>query len=650
METTFLTIIRRLFGVIDGIVAWAIETIYNLLIAIADTNVLGDLVYHYLGRIYMFLSVFMIFKLSISIINYIVNPDALTDKSKGFGKIITNVVISLVLLAVTPNIFDAAFNLQTDLLKSNAVYQLVTGKELKESSFSKQGEKLAYAVFSSFVYGYDGNKNIVALCEYNQTVKCLLNKEIITAKTGSFLGIGGEFDNEYHIILSTITGAFVAYMLLTFCFQAAVRAIKLSVLQIIAPVPILSMIDPKDGNKKFTNWAKESGKTFIDLFIRLAVLFFALDIITNVISGSIDNIMTSYSSGTKVTDIWVRLFIIIGCLMFTKQFPQLLNDVLGVNLSGGGFSLKKTLGDLPGAGLAKAAGAGALGFAGGMAANAWATKNNWKGQGFKGGLRNVGSILAGGMSGAGRGLTSKEKNMFKAAGAGISGAVGARNLRADRKATGDSGIKGWASRRVGDMDKFAGVSNDDTAKIKAQRDLGDKLYKEVNGYTDDNGKKIGPKYGSKYDIVGTDEKFKKAWENSDKAKNYRNDINSQLSMARSDFQAGKEISWNGKTGSAAIAALEVESAKATAAYDKASADFKELRSMQTHKTSTTNYEAYNAEDDRRSAAEFAHKSVSEYSAIDRPTTLSPSTASSQSRPAPTDIHAKDDTYYNDMGM
>ena len=143
--------------------------------------------------------------------------------------------------------------------------------------------------------------------------------------------------------------------------------------------------------------------------------------------------------------------------------------------------------------------------------------------------------------------------------------------------------------------------------------MGEKLWEQVNGNPD---KDLKPVYTSKYDIPGIGDKFKNAWEITDKAKDYRNSINSQLSMARSDFQAGKDVQWGDKTGAAAIAALEVESAKASAAYDKASADFKELRSMQEHKSEATYYDAYNAADDRHSAESYSKKTVTQYTSSD----------------------------------
>lgn len=618
MGNLFTELMRRLFALLDGIVAWAIELLYVLLIKIADTNVFGDLIYQYLGRIYTFLGIFMVFKLSFAMINYIINPDTLTDKGKGFSKLITNVVISLILLAITPNLFDAAFKLQSDLLSSNAVYQIVTGKKLPtsdgnsnkslEENAKVQGKEMSYAVYSSFIYksgGDDYELEDQKICEIKAGATCLLDEDVIIKKDGK------KFTYEYKYLISTICGCAVAYMLLMFCFDAAVRSVKLGFLQIIAPIPILSMIDPGKGSDKVSKWGKECGKTFIDLFVRLAGIFFALDVIHSILSSK--EMMKYYSSGASVNNLFVRLFVIIGCLMFAKQLPNLIESILGIKLSGDGFSLKKKLGNVPGLGVAKAAGAGALGFAGGMAANTWATRGNWKGQGFKGGLRNAGSILAGGISGAGRGLTSKEKNLFKAAGAGVKGSVDARNLRADRYATGEGGIKGWGSRRIAGIDKFAGVTNDDTAKIAAQRELGEKLWEQVNGNPDKN---LKPVYTSKYDIPGIGDKFKNAWEITDKAKDYRNSINSQLSMARSDFQAGKDVQWGDKTGAAAIAALEVESAKASAAYDKASADFKELRSMQEHKSEATYYDAYNAADDRHSAESYSKKTVTQYTSSD----------------------------------
>lgn len=493
MVNLFLTIIRSLFALIDSIVVWAIKNLYVLLIEIANTNVFGDFIYQILGRIYVFLGVFMLFKLSMSMITYVINPDSFTDKSKGFGKLITNVVIALILIVTVPTLFKEAFRLQSLILNTNAIYQIVTGRKIAsnggdtktqlEDNANKIGNQIATGVFQSFIYEYQNEDNVTKLvakmpvteedvpgatndsgvwrCNANSvnSSSCMVNIKTVTKDGGGANG----FANEYKFLLSTICGGVVAYFFLVFCLDAATRAIKLGVLQIIAPIPILSLIDPKTGTEKLKKWGTECGKEFAGLFIRLAGVFFAVSII-QIVMGTYDGVtgaMTYYNAdgtyGTTSANIFVQLFIIIGALLFAKELPKWIDGVLGTNLasSGGGFNLKKRLGGMPGLGLAKAAGAGALGFAGGMAANALATRGNWKGQGFKGALKNAGSILAGGMSGGARGLTSKEKGMFKSASAGIKGAVDKRNLRDQRQATGYN----LGSRISAGINTFAGVDN-----------------------------------------------------------------------------------------------------------------------------------------------------------------------------------------------
>ncbi|MBE6138438.1 MAG: hypothetical protein E7173_01675 [Firmicutes bacterium] len=503
MINLFLTIIRALFALIDSIVVWLIKNLYVLLIQIANTNVFGDLIYAILGRIYVFLGIFMIFKLSMSMITYIINPDAMTDKSKGFGKLITNVVISLILIVTVPSIFREAFRLQYMILNENAIYQIITGNTVTSSGGSGAlalednakylADEIAKGVFQSFIYkdaGAVGASTTSVSPPIGDEGECTTAECYVAVSTVTRDGSGTHgFENEYKFLLSTICGGVVAYFFLVFCLDAATRAIKLGVLQIIAPIPILSMIDPTTGNEKLKKWATNCGKEFAGLFIRLAGVFFATEVIRLILDPNNEfHMLTYYSSdgtiSTTRAGFFVQLFIIIGSLMFAKQLPQFIENILGVKLSGDGFSLKKRLGSMPGMGLAKAAGAGALGFAGGMAANTWALGNKmWKGRkgaggpgafksltdgqkGFKGFTRATGNLfsgLAGGMSAAGRGAMSKDKNMFKAAGSGIKGAVDKRDVRDERQDVG----YGLGDRTLDRVRAWAGVDQSTKPRIIA---------------------------------------------------------------------------------------------------------------------------------------------------------------------------------------
>ena len=99
----FQTLMRQFFFNIDKIVFNFISTIYDFLVSIARTSVLSQAdIIDMADRIYKMLAIFMIFKVTFSLIMYVVNPDDFSDKNKGVGKLGTNIVISLSLLILTP--------------------------------------------------------------------------------------------------------------------------------------------------------------------------------------------------------------------------------------------------------------------------------------------------------------------------------------------------------------------------------------------------------------------------------------------------------------------------------------------------------------------------------------------------------------------
>ena len=80
--------------------------------------------------------------------------------------------------------------------------------------------------------------------------------------------------------ISTLVGAFLIYVLVTVALKIAIRAIKLSLCEILAPIPIVSYIDPKTSKQSFDKWVETSIKTYLDLFTRLAVVYFIIYVFT----------------------------------------------------------------------------------------------------------------------------------------------------------------------------------------------------------------------------------------------------------------------------------------------------------------------------------------------------------------------------------
>lgn len=166
-------------------------------------------------------------------------------------------------------------------------------------------------------------------------------------------------------LVSTITAIIFAVILLSFTIDVAVRAVKLAVLRLIAPIPIISYMDPK-GTKDsaFNSWVKTLSSTYLDLFIRLAVVYFVIFLIQDMI---VNGVVINHGDG--LVGILSLIIIWIGLFAFAKQAPKFIKDVLGMKGETGklfgGFGEALALGAVGGGIVGGAISRGAAARAGG---------------------------------------------------------------------------------------------------------------------------------------------------------------------------------------------------------------------------------------------------------------------------------------------
>lgn len=416
MLTIIQKAIRLLFITLDKMIAWAVGVLYELIVLIANVDVFGYYIFELMDRIYAFLAVFMVFKLSISVVNYVLNPDQLVDKSKGFGKLIQQVIIVIILIITVPSIFEWAYDLQGEILNTNVLYTIVTGQENNSGynitnaktdeekqvyikmSAGSAGDLIKYNLMNTFIYsensssairggseqcrdiasdetgskyideynkmmnnlGVQSNDSYLAgivaeKAKYTKAYDCLVDMDTVINTSKK---VDGSFTNYYQLGISTLCLGFTAYIFLVICFDIALRAVRLGVLQLMAPIPIISMLDPASGkNGMFGKWVKDCTKTYTSLFIRLLGVYFAIEIIKAITT---EGSFVWRGTNIGVDNIFVRLFIILGCLMFAKQLPQFIESLFGIKLEPGGLNLGKKLGGVPGLGAAKGLATGAI--------------------------------------------------------------------------------------------------------------------------------------------------------------------------------------------------------------------------------------------------------------------------------------------------
>lgn len=386
--------------------SWLINQIYALILLLADVDLYSIFGDDIRKNFFALIGLFMVFKLAFSVIQYIIDPDKMTNSSAGAQKILVRVVIALALLGSINKIFEEAHEIQRLVLDRHVLDKLIFGEgghdivtenngDANSSDMSKDpnARYLSYAIFAPFVrFNNDAfsTKTEQVDCapgvfmesigkpgrgEYTCTSKCCTDfqkeaKEDLKAFKAriELHDIGGAMMKvialkknkkmifEFDWFIAVIVGVVAAVTLVVISINVAIRAIKLALLQLVAPLPIISYIDINDKNNMFQKWLKLVISTYVDLFVRLFSFYFAIMIITKVLI--VDSIPSF--SGTKYTfkdHPIVLIFLIIGALLFAGQLPKILQDLFGYN------------GDGPTKGFVKkgltALGAGAIGGVGG---------------------------------------------------------------------------------------------------------------------------------------------------------------------------------------------------------------------------------------------------------------------------------------------
>lgn len=386
---------------------------------------------NFYGRVQLIIGVFMVFKLAISILQGIMDPDKFMNPKEGFGNFITRVVVALSLLTVLvpiniPNVenansfekylnnngllFGTLYSLQDRILSNNTLGRLIlgttddatnvnysidtTGKtesQIQREKLSKSSRIFTSTILKAFLkinllpaeartddddtnkenwycgsnLDDDGEKAILSYQQLDVDPSTLLSFEMLTAdckvnnsifdhlrNAASWIPIiGGFVENTRYVfafnwLASLIVGIVFLIILIGFTVDIAIRSIKLAILRLLAPIPIISYIEPKsskDGGM-FSSWVKTLTSTYLDLFLRLAIVYFVIFLIQDMI---VNGIVIDEAGG--LVGGFSFIFIILGLFIFAKMAPKFIKDALGLKGTMSNFGLSGIL-----------AGAGAL--------------------------------------------------------------------------------------------------------------------------------------------------------------------------------------------------------------------------------------------------------------------------------------------------
>lgn len=393
-----------LFNIANG-AYWLCARVFDLFFELTSWTMFeNDFIITLFNRLFMIIGVFMLFKLCVSFISYLINPDSISDKEKGLGKLFGRVIMMLILLyAFMPQenfnlwqsdseymdasernalyqanglLFGALYDLQSRIIQDGTLSSLILGTDISASYFETNsiGDKITLTIHSAFL----------VVAETDDACKSLASnqKDVITTDTDLYGLInytcetGDNTDKymyEYNGFTAFIVGLGTLVIVFLFCFDVAIRMIKLGILRLLSPIPAISYIDPKSSRDgMFANYVKTLTSTYLDLFLRLAIIYFVIAIIAN-ISTSNNTLFTNSNTGGLA-----KTIVYISLLFFAGQAPKFIMQSLGIKSKGTGLGFGAALlgGTLSGM-LSGARTGGWTGALGGLVKGAGAANRNF---------------------------------------------------------------------------------------------------------------------------------------------------------------------------------------------------------------------------------------------------------------------------------
>lgn len=362
----------------DTVAYTLVSVSYRIFLAVSELDLFGGgtagaaLYEIFTKKMYLVLSVVMLFIFAYELILLLINPDG--DGTKKTTGLLKDFVISIALVVFLPVVFKYMTVFQLHVIKNNTIGALVLGTAPTSSNTAETayGDSIGMVVLMAFYHpqgaGYEsffettgefkGIDQAVTDCEAGgkashdtcQSWAEALDKwntkmqnsglvfaglNDITYNAGLINTLGDSDGSEYMWILCTGCGILVAWFFISYAIDLGTRAVKLGVLEIISPIPVMFNAIPKM-KKSFETWKGELIKTYVELFIRLAIIFFIVKLCT-LVPEFVEIIFKDPITGVK-GDPFVKaitmVVLILGLLKFAKEAPELFKSLFD---NGGGL-------------------------------------------------------------------------------------------------------------------------------------------------------------------------------------------------------------------------------------------------------------------------------------------------------------------------
>lgn len=393
---------------LDGIVYTVVAYAYKIFLIMSQIkfSALFEIMEPLINRVKALIMVLVMFKLGKSLIEYMIDPAKATSDKTGGAALVKNLGITAALLILYPFLFGVMNDISMLIIGGNVDNYEYLGKLVEASGGNDEGllarfvwgstidtdevdmgEWLAHKTLTLFVYDSDGGT----------VVEDTLKTNVPEGSTWNFMNVHNVVDSigvgvEYTLpFVSSIMGLYLIYSLVKIAIEIGVRMFKMIILQILAPLAIVTIIDKGPSSSTFKTFYQTYISVFLEAIMRIGIVY----IITTFVAAffqKIDKIFSGVSMLNEgfLTRGLVCIIVLVAGYRVIGILPKFIDQALGTKMAGsaGGGGFGKFAAGLVG---------GAIGLGTGLAAGVAG------GAGFFGTAGNMLSGAVGGYQAGGKG-------------------------------------------------------------------------------------------------------------------------------------------------------------------------------------------------------------------------------------------------------
>ena len=282
---------------LDGVIYSVVSYVYKIFMLMSQIKFsrIFDMMEPLIDRVKAVIIVLVLYKLGRTLIEYMIDPAKATSDKTGGAALVKNLFITAALLILYPFLFGVMNDISLLIIGSEDGDYEYIGQLVETVGGNDEG------LLARFVWGSAGAADNVDMGEWlaHETLTLFLHDQDSTGSgiTTTYVdehalkinvkdGATYNFTEAHNIVddigvnveytlpfVSSIMGFYLIYSIAKVAIEIGVRMFKLIILQILAPLAIVTIIDNGTSSKTLQTFLKTYISVFLEAITRIAIVY-----------------------------------------------------------------------------------------------------------------------------------------------------------------------------------------------------------------------------------------------------------------------------------------------------------------------------------------------------------------------------------------